>query len=161
MPQLVPTPTLENIGQLVRDYMRDHAALNRLIVGQETGPRLLALCVAKAMDYANNRHARLSFTLATFPSLSLLIDLTVIEVLESVVLLKARNFLSYSDGGFTVDNEGNLVHYERVIARLRQKAESLLDDVKLSANIAGAWGTGVGSEYSWLSGWTAAFEDVT
>jgi hypothetical protein len=77
--------------------------------------------------------------------------------LESVILLKARNNLSYSDGGFQVNNEGNVALYEGILQRMRASANALLDNVKVSVNIMQNFGDSVSSEYAWLSGWTSEY----
>ena len=154
----VPRLSPDNFVEIVRTWLRDHAELNRLLSGEETGPRLVATCVAKAIDYYNTSGPPVTATLETFPSLSLLMDLTAIEVLQSAIFIKARNYLLYNDGA-TINVEANIELYERIINRLRAVADRQLDSVKVSVNIMGAFGDGVPSEYAWINGWLNTFEE--
>ena len=153
----VPRPNVETIREMVRAYMRDHSELNRLLSGQETGDRLLDTCIMMAVDYFNTSHAPISATVSSFPSLKLLVMLTICEVLESVMLLKARNNLVYSDSGFTVNNEANIQLYESLLNRFRAHAEAMMDRLKVSLNIMQSFGTDVSSEYGVLSGWVTDY----
>ena len=153
----VPRLDIDTFREMVRSYMRDYPELNRLLDGQETGDRLLDTCIMLGVDYFNVNHAPTTITLATFPSLKLLLLLTVCEVLESVMLLKARNSLVYSDSGFNVNNEGNIALYQGLLQAFRAQSEVLLDRVKVSLNIMQNFGSSVSSEYSVLSGWVDDF----
>jgi hypothetical protein len=157
----VPQITRKNIVQIVRQWIRDHAELNRLLAGQETGDKLIATCVAKALDRYNNYGPPVPTTLEEFPSLSLLMDLTVCEILSSVILVKIRNSLTYSDGA-TVNTEGNVELYERALARMQILVERQMGETKVTQNVMAALGGSTGrvsSEYGQLSGWIAEFDD--
>jgi hypothetical protein len=45
--------TMKTFVQVVREYMRDHPELNRLIAGQETNNRLIAWSVLDALSLFN------------------------------------------------------------------------------------------------------------
>lgn len=151
----VPRITADGFAELVRQYMRDYPELNRLLASEEHGNGVIKVCMALAIDYFNTKGHPSSYTLADFPSLSLLMDLTCIELMKSVLYLKMRNLLAYSDGGFQVDPEANIRSYEQALDRLRRVAEVQLDNLKVACNILPNFGTSVSSEYGVLSGWLA------
>ena len=149
---------LSRFAQEVRIYMRDHPEVNELIDGEESGVRLVLLCMAMAISRYNMRPPLLGMAdFATFPSRALLIDGTAIELLKSAQFLLARNSLLYQDGGVTVgDVELRWDKYEKMIQRLLTTWLSEVDRLKVAMNIDSALGSGipvgVASEYYWLSG---------
>ena len=105
--QIAPEPSTnkglpkEAVGfiNLVRAKMRDFPELNRLIAGQETSDRMIALAAMEAIDDYNTTPPLLGAVgFDNFPSISLLVNGTIICILESVGILQVRNHLSYTDG---------------------------------------------------------------
>ena len=138
----------------VRGFMRDHPDLNQLIYGEESTNRQIRFAAWLAIDEWNVRPPVSSATFATFPSRFILLFLTIIHLLTSVGLLKARNSITYNDGGFSVqDNEAQERLYKQWIQVLRAQVDPVMRDLKISLNIAGGWGAGVGSTYGQLHGW--------
>lgn len=143
----------------VRLYMRDYAALNRLIHGQETNDRMIAWCVMDAISEFNGTPPLLgtySFTYFMENNLqSLLRKGTVICVLESVGLLQTRNHLPFNDGGLSVSVSDKTPLLQSWIDRLRSKWEPEIKQVKVAMNIDSLLdgGGGVASEYFAISGW--------
>src|SRR5258708_5945987 len=93
---------LAQFVQMIRNYMRDHAELNRLIQGVEHSDRLIAWAVIDAIDDYNSTPPLTRVGLTNFPSMSILRLGTVINLLESVGLLMTRNQISFSNGGIQV-----------------------------------------------------------
>ena len=139
---------------LIRAFMRDHAELNRLIVGQEHSDRLIAWAVIDAMEDFNTTPPMTSFQLNNFPSKSLLRIGTVINLLESVGLLMTRNHLSFSDGGVTTGGLSDKTPLiQSWIQLFTNKYEEKKQKLKIALNIEGGWGGGIHSEYLWTNGY--------
>jgi hypothetical protein len=140
----------------VRDFMRDFPELNRLISGEESSDRMIRFAMYLAVDEWNVMPPLTGHTFSNFPSRGMLLYLTVIHLLTSVGILKSRNSFAYSDGGFTVQTEEHDTRYQRWIQLFRSAGPASfksMRDLKIAMNIAGGWGTSVGSEYGWIHGW--------
>ena len=137
----------------VRAYIRDFPELNRIIRGQETSNRMMEYCVWLSLDEWNTTPPFSSTTIARFPSRLLLLQLTICHILTSVGLLKSRNKMPYSDGGFSVDTETQDSSYQQWIQLLRSQANPRMMSIKIALNIAGGWGASVRSDYALIHGW--------
>lgn len=148
--------TIEDIVQAVRLYTRDYPELNRLIDGEESSDRMIAFSIVLALDeFSNTPPLIASYDISNFPSLSLLIRMTVWHLLQQVILLSMRNYLPYSDGGGTPGiAEGNvqlLIGWANMMGAMLQQQERQL---KVALNINNALGApGLRSEYSWVHGY--------
>lgn len=155
------TKAFEQFVGHVRMYMRDHAALNRLIEGQETNDRMIAWSVMDAMTDFNGTPpliGALSFEqFVTYNLGSLLKTGTVIKILESVGLLQTRNHLPFSDGGLNVAVSDKTPLIQSWIQLFSAKWETEKQQVKIALNIESLLdgGGGVVSEYFSISGWYA------
>ena len=153
------SPEFEQFVAGIRLYLRDHAALNRLIHGQETNDRMLAWCIVDAMSEFNGSPPLLgTFTFSYFMNnnlQSLLRVGTVIRVLESVGLLQTRNHLPFNDGGLSVSVSDKAPLLQSWIDRMRQHWNTEVKQTKISMNIDSLLdgGGGVASEYFAISGW--------
>tara|TARA_Y100000114_G_scaffold157273_1_gene188688 strand:- start:3628 stop:4158 length:531 start_codon:yes stop_codon:yes gene_type:complete len=155
----IPKKLLSTIA-LVRAKLRDYPELNRLIEGRETSDKEIAFAIMEAIDDFNTTPPLIgSYNLESFPSMSLLIRGTIINILESVGLLQTRNQMSYSDGqgvGVGISDKTPLLlnwiqlyqgQYEQKKFRLKQ-----------ALNLGGALnGGGVPSEYVLINGY---FDDL-
>lgn len=148
-----PPLTMDQFVAEVRAYIRDFPELNRIIRGAETSNRMMQYCVILALDEWNTTPPLASTSLSTFPSRSILLQLTICHILMSVGLLKSRNKLPYSDGGFSVDTETQDESYQRWISLIRAQLNPRITQLKISLNIAGGWGASVSSEYAWINSW--------
>lgn len=143
----------------VRLYLRDHAALNRLIKGQETNDRMIAWCVLDAISEFNGTPPMIGTY--TFDSMmqmnlqSLLRKGTVKCILESVGLLQTRNHLPFNDGGLSVAVSDKAPLLQSWIDRLNADWKSTMKETKIAFNIESLLdgGAGVASEYFAISGW--------
>lgn len=149
---------LEQFVGLVRAYMRDYAELNRLIQGEEHSDRLIAWAVIDALDDFNTTPPMTAYQLINFPSKSLLLRATVINLLESVGLLMTRNHLSFSDGGVSTGGLSDKTPLiQSWIQMFTNKYEEKKQKLKVALNIEGGWGGGVHSEYLWTAGFYGGY----
>ena len=147
--------TVGQYVQLVRNFVRDHDHLNRLIKGEEPGDRLIAWSIVDALDDVNNEPpVDLQFPLEGFPYPGLLIRGSVVTLLESVGILQTRNRVDYSDGGIRLSISNKAPELQAWISLFRSAYERKKSRWKVSRNVAMALnsGTGVYSEYWALSG---------
>lgn len=137
---------LARCSEMVTAFMRDHAELNRLTADQETSPRMVQFCIVMALNEANITPPCTNWTLAQFPPFLMLYG-SIITILESLVLLKARNTLNFNDGGMTISRE-NPQLVAQLIQLFRSTYERKLNDYKIFMNISSALtgGGGVASE---------------
>lgn len=157
MPQLQGidgvTPTMQAFVAVVRDYLRDHAELNRLIAGQETNDRMIAWAVLDAISLFNGTPHFTTLSLEDLLSRnqhSLVLRLTTITLLESVGLLQTRNHINYSNGGLNVGVNDKTPLILQWLQYFKASTMELMQRVKVALNIEGILGpsnTGVHSEY--------------
>ena len=147
---------LINVIALVRAKLRDYPELNRLIEGRETSDREIAFAVMDAIDDFNTTPPLLgAYSLESFPSISLLIQGSLINILQSVGLLQTRNQMSYSDGqGIQVsvsDKAPMLLQWMNLFSNQYEQKKFRL---KQALNLGGALnGSGVSSEYLFVNGY--------
>lgn len=144
---------LENFKSEVRGYIRDFPELNRLIVGEESSDRMIQYCVFLALDDWNTTPPLASNTVSDFPSRVILLQLTLIHLLTSVAILKSRNRFVYNDGGFSAQTEEQDGAYLQMAALLRSQVDPKIMRLKVALNIAGGYGAGLPSEYTWINSW--------
>lgn len=146
------TPAMQAFVQVVRDYMRDHPELNRLIAGQETNDRLIAWSVLDALSLFNGTPHLTNLSLENLLSRNqhhLLLRLTVITIVESVGLLQTRNHINYSNGGLNVGVNDKTPLLLQWLQYFKASTMQLMSNVKVALNIEGilgAGGSGVHSE---------------
>lgn len=156
MPQLQGidgvSPAMRVFVQIVRDYTRDHAELNRLISGDESNDRMIAWAVLDAISVFNGTPQFTSFSLEELLGRnlhSLMLRLTVITLLESVGLLQTRNHLNYSNGGLNVGVNDKTPLIMQWLQYYRATTAEYMQRVKAALNIEGILGpsnSGVHSE---------------
>ena len=151
--------------------MRDKAQLNKLLAGEETHDNTIRVCIDVATSKWNmlppigvlTTSIAVSGTDAngvtvrtiTIPSNmdGVFMEGVILEILKSVLLLKSRNIMSYSDGGLQVDEDSRSFQADlQMIQLLSNEYQTLLRGYKTSYNIASIMGTsgGIGSDYSLL-----------
>lgn len=142
--------------KLIRAKLRDYPELNRLVSGRETSDREIAFAIMETIDDFNNTPPLIEcFSLDNFPSPSLLIRGSLINILESVALLQTRNQMTYSDGqGVQVGTSDKAPMLMSWINLFSQQYESKKVRLKQALNLRGALnGSGVPSEYAAISGY--------
>ena len=147
---------------LVRAKMRDYAELNRLIAGRESSDRDIATALLLALDDWNTTPPLLdAASLTNFPARALLIDGTIIQILQSVGLLQTRNHMQYSDGqGVQVGTSDKAPQLMAWLNMFVSSYEQKKFRYKQAKNLADAMGNrrGVASEYVDINGFFAEIE---
>lgn len=149
-------PTLlQKIIALIRARMRDHAELNRLIDGVETSDGEIGLAIIGVISDWNTTPPLIgNVKFETFPSLFLLIQGAMINIVDSVILLQIRNHMSYSDGqGIQVGVSDKYPALMQWLDRQKAEYESKKKQLKIALNIEGALNqTHLASEYAVIDG---------
>ena len=146
--------TLDQMVRIIRMYMRDHTALNRLIDKEETSDRMIAWAILDAIDDYNSRPPLIgNMSLNSIKSLSILRDKVVCTILESLYLIQTRNRLSYTDNGLSVSisDKGNEIM--RFIQFLESRYERKIERLKIALNLEQSISSyGAVSEYFYING---------
>ena len=153
-------PKLVDTIALIRAKLRDFPELNRLIEGRETSDREIAFAIMESIDDFNMSPPLIgSYSLETFPSMSLLIRGSIINILESVGLLQTRNQMSYSDGqGVQVGVSDKTPMLMNWISLYTNQYEQKKFRLKQAINLGNALnGSGIPSEYQYVNGY---FDDL-
>ena len=99
------SPAFNQFVSDTRYFLRDFAELNRLVAGQESSDRMIALCTVNAISEFNSQPPLISsYNFSAFVSKGWLDPLRTgtIKLLTSVGILQTRNHLPFSDGGLNV-----------------------------------------------------------
>jgi len=138
--------------RILRLFLNDTPELNRLIRREESNDDRLDLALELAVDDYNITTPLLTkVTIATFPSLWMLMYGASIQVLRSQGLLQSRNELNYSSGGVAVRIFDKTQNYQSWIAQFVADYERKKQNFKIAQNIASAMAGGVASEYATLN----------
>lgn len=151
-----PGSSADRAQILARKYLRlflnDTPELNRLSRKVESGDPQLDLALMLTVDDFNTTPPLITpVTVATFPSVWMLLYGSAIQVLRSQGILQSRNELSYSSGGVSVRIFDKTQNYQSWIAQFVAEYERKKQNFKIAQNIAGAMGAGVASEYGILN----------
>ena len=84
----------------VRARLRDYPELNELLEDTESSDKLIAMFMIQALDWFNGTPPFLdrNYSWVDFPNRTLLIDMVLVPILESVAFLDARNSVPVNDG---------------------------------------------------------------
>jgi len=151
-----PPKVLLDLITLVRAKLRDYKELNRLVAGEESSDRQIAFAALQTIDDWNCTPPLIdAVSLSSFPSFSLLVDGTIVQLLQSIGLLQMRNHMSYTDGqGVSVstsDKAPQLMAWANVFG---QAYESKKMRLKMAQNLEGSMNSsGMPSEYTYINGW--------
>ncbi len=165
MPQLAGRNiTKQEFIGIIRNFMRDHAHLNALIEGVETGNFMISMAIDLAIDNFNTSPPFIgNQTFESFPSLEMLLYGALVRIFEMNGLLQTRNRLNYVDGGLQVAESDKGPDYERWVNRFEAKFEREKMRWKRSTNLESCYG-GVHSEYLLAGAYGAygvgSFEDL-
>ena len=154
------TPTMQAFVQVVRDYMRDHPELNRLIAGQESNDRLIAWSVLDALSLFNGTPHLTALSLEDLLQRQqhhLVLRLTVVTLLESVGLLQTRNHINYSNGGLNVGVNDKTPLILQWLQYYRATTQQMMTNVKVALNIEGMLGSGGSGVHSELCAVNATY----
>jgi len=142
---------------MMRFWMRDQPALNRLIRGVEHSNRLIAWATVDFLSDFNSTPPPLGqYTIEQLLDLgytSLARRGTAIALIESVGLLQTRNQLNFSDGGINVGISDKTPQLQSWLQLFQSKYEQDKLKIKVSLNINQIIGeAGVHSEYYFVNG---------
>jgi hypothetical protein len=170
--------TQNSVIQEIRNWMRDHEELNRLLEGEESAEHNIILGIQQAASIWNSSPPRVStVTFSTSGTIvnsqgveedQVMIDIpgtsryifvlgATVQVIQSVLFIRGRNRLQYTDGGITVgDEEGPYNSYLQMLGYLKQEFQAMMARYKTAENIDGLLDgpSGLGTDYSWYSNWT-------
>ena len=138
-----------------RPLTPEHIGNCSMVEGHETSDREIALAALEAIDDFNTTPPILdTYTLASFPSMSLLIRGTLIHVIESVGLLQTRNHMVYSDGqGVQVSVSDKTPQLMQWLTLFSNQYETKKIRLKKALNLRGALNLeGLSSEYRYIDG---------
>lgn len=154
MPSLVDETPDYLLDQL-RNFLRDHPKVNRLLGGQEeSNDEDLALALHNALDEFNTMPPPIGqYGFENFPSRSLLIHGAAIWALESAGILESRNRLQYSEGGLNVAVSDSAQDYRAWIQSFTQKYMRRMQKLKKTINLESCYGQ-TESEYSDINSYT-------
>ena len=142
--QLASEPMVAFV-QTVRQYMRDHPMLNRLVAGEESSDRIIQWAVLDAIDDFNGTPPFSMHSLETLLGKAqsvLLLRMTVISVLESIGLLQTRNHLNYSNGGVNVGVNDKTPLIMQWLQYYKGFTDQRKQQVKVAMNIESILGPG-------------------
>lgn len=151
-------PEWHSMVNMARAFMRDYAKLNLLLAEQETDDKTLLMCLQLAVVDVNATPPGTSFSLAGLVSkayVNILLRGTLIHVLEGLMILSARNFLNWQEGGQLVGLQDrnpvlfNMVKYFKDDYTYQLKQKKIADSI-MSCMDEGQ--IGVHSEYFAVNG---------
>jgi hypothetical protein len=123
---------------MLRLYVRDLAPLNRLVDGEESKDRDLALAIYRAVEDFNGTPPPLSLNLQQIID-NHLVDLILrgaaCKLMESVVLTYARNELQFTDAGVSVKISDKFPVFMNWYSAMKPSWDKEKEQVKISLNI--------------------------
>jgi hypothetical protein len=147
--------TLSEYRIALRDFIKDHDVLNRLIeFREENSSNELDMYIHMALGFLNSTPPMIqSYTISTFPLPSLLIHQASIECLISNGIVMTRNDLAYNNGGINVKISDGTRYLQQLqtLYAVADKEIDVLTKIKIAININAGWG-GVASPYASLHG---------
>lgn len=123
----------------IRLFLNDNATLNRLIRREESDDDHIRLAIIMALsEYDATDPVKHGYSVTSFPNVSMLINGAIVQILKMVGLLHARNKLSYSAGGLSInlfDKDGD---YMRWIQMFLRDFETKSQKLQIQQNISEA-----------------------
>lgn len=124
----------------VREYISDYPDQNLLLDEQEFGDTFINLSMDLAVSEYNTIAPRTSFSVDNFPSKSVLMMGTLWQMYLGKSTLKARNHMSYTDGGLQIPIEEKYELYKNLADSFRAQFMETANRLKISANMEAGWG---------------------
>lgn len=133
----------------MRKFLKDLAEKNILLDFQEENTdEFLELYLDIALSYLNNFPPPVAnYSFQQFPNAALLLHRSAWETMMSNNIVKARNDLTYNDGGITVNDGPKYKEILRMLEAILRTEEENWKKYLVSVNIAQGWG-GVSSPYA-------------
>jgi len=134
----------------LRLFLRDTPALNRLIRKEESDDELLTFAIDMTLsDWSTTTPVMYNVDITNFPSLYLLMQGSVIQILKCQGIYQARNELNYNTGGSSFIRSNKTNYYMSWLVNFSNEYELKKRNLKIGQNINRGWG-GVASEYDRL-----------
>lgn len=147
-------PLTRQVVENVRVFMRDYAELNRLTKGLDHSDRHIAWAMLDTLSDWASTPPFIGQDLNTIISRgwqAIFIRGVAASLLESLMFLHMRNFVSYSDGGVNIQTE-NPSLLVAAIQMLKNEVEQKKQRALTALNIEYAIeGTGIHSEYLFVN----------
>jgi hypothetical protein len=152
-----PRQVLRGHCEAVRLFMRDFAEINLLIRGEESSDRMI---VWATQDFLSDFNGTPPFTGYSLEELfsrnlqNLCVRGTVITLMQSVMILHARNHLPFSDGGISVNINDKAPIIQSMLQLFQSAYEQNKRMVKTALNVEQLLDqgpSGVHSDYFGLS----------
>lgn len=143
------------IGHL-RTFIGDRPENNKLIPDFELSDGKLDLAITLALDEFNNSPPFMTFTLADFPSLMILLHGATVQCLIMAGMIQSRNFLQFGDGGLSEVIGDKAPAYQGWINQLSSLVNNykqMTNETKVAINMERTWGV-IPSPYGdWFGGY--------
>jgi len=137
----------------IRQYTKDMPELNVLLEGElQSGEPALELAIKLAVDDFNAEQPLSHYTVANFPSDTVLMYGVLHHLCVGEAERQLRNQVSYNAQGLNAGLDDKFEQYNRLAMFYRQMFESKAGKLKQALNIASAWG-GMSSPYARLDGY--------
>ena len=155
------SPAFNQFISDTRYFIRDLPELNRLVSGQESSDRMIALCAIGAISEFNSQPPLIGpYSFGDFVQNGWIDPLrtgTIIKVLTSVGILQTRNHLPFSDGGLNVAVSDKTPLLQAWIQLLKGEWMQWKQHVKVAKNISQllTGQGGVASELFYIHGYYA------
>lgn len=134
------SPAFNQFVSDTRFFIRDFPELNRLVAGQESSDRMIALCAVNTISEFNAQPPLIgAFNFSDFVQNNWIDPLrtgTLIKLLTSVGILQTRNHLPFSDGGLNVAVSDKTPLLQSWIQLLKMDWMQWKQQVKVAKNIA-------------------------
>jgi hypothetical protein len=124
----------------VREYVSDYANENFLLDDQEFSDTFINLSMELAASEYNVLPPRTNYGVENFPSKSLLMMGTLWQMYLGKSTLKARNHMTYTDGGLQIPLEEKYELYKNLADSFRAQFIEAAARLKASANMEAGWG---------------------
>jgi hypothetical protein len=151
--------TMRRHCQHVRMFMRDFAELNLLVRGEESSDRFIAWAT---LDFVSDFNGSTTpFTNVSLEEMymrgwmSFAVRGTTVTLLQSLMIIYARNHLPFSDGGISVSLNDKAPLIMQMLSLLLSAYEQNKRSMKTALNIQALLepdSTGLFSDYSMLAG---------
>ena len=134
--------TLEEYAVLVREDLEDFPASNeQLDFEEEFGPKAIQRALEKALSRFNRMAPNIGdYGFAAFPAPGLLVDMAIIALMQRAVFKRARNTLSYSDAGLSIDDQ-NWQAYRAILNDMMASVMPEAKEIKAAINITRGFGS--------------------
>ncbi len=133
-----PRAVLRGHIESVRLFTRDFAELNLLIAGEESSDRMIVWATQDFLSDFNGTPPFTGYSLAELASRNLqhlAVRGTIITLLQSVMILQARNNLPFSDGGLSVSINDKAPLIQSMLHLFQSAFEQNKRQVKTALNV--------------------------